>query len=213
MDDFDMERHRMVEQQLRGRGLNDARILDAFEQVPRRLFVPERLRHEAYADLPLPIGHDQTISQPYIVALMISLLGLQGKERVLEVGTGSGYEAAILGRLAGEVHTVEIVPELGKQAEALLLSLGYQNVHVHIGDGSQGWPEAAPYHAIVAAAAAPRVPPPLVDQLMDGARLVLPVAEDYEQYLKVVTRMGNEYAERIVTAVAFVPMHGKHGWN
>jgi protein-L-isoaspartate(D-aspartate) O-methyltransferase len=213
MDDYDAERHRMVEGQLRSRGLRDERLLGVFEQVPRHLFVPERERERAYADSPLPIGYDQTISQPYIVALMLSLLDLHGDERVLEIGTGSGYEAALLGKLAAEVHTVELLPELGQQADVLLQELGYTNVHVHIGDGSLGWPDEAPYAGIVGAAAAPQVPAPLLEQLSDGGRLVLPVAEGHDQYLKTITRSGNAYAERIVTAVAFVPMRGKHGWN
>jgi protein-L-isoaspartate(D-aspartate) O-methyltransferase len=213
MDEFDAEREHMVETQLRHRGLRDERVLSAFEQVPRHLFVPERARYAAYDDMPLPIGHDQTISQPYIVALMLSLLELQGNETVLEIGTGSGYEAALLGRLAAEVHTVELLPELGRAADRLLQELGCVNVHVHIGDGSLGWPEAAPFAAIVAAAAAPHVPPPLLEQLAEGGRLVLPVAQGHEQYLKIVRRLEGEYSERIVTAVAFVPMRGKHGWN
>jgi protein-L-isoaspartate(D-aspartate) O-methyltransferase len=213
MDEYKAERHRMVDVQLRSRGLRDKRVLEAFEQVPRHLFVPEPVRYQAYADMPLPIGQNQTISQPYIVALMISLLNLQGDERVLEIGTGSGYEAALLARLAAEVHTVELLPELGRQADMLLQELGCENVRVHIGDGSLGWPEAAPFAGIVAAAAAPKVPQPLLAQLSDGGRLVLPVAQGYEQYLKVVTRSGSEYADRIVTAVAFVPMKGKHGWG
>jgi protein-L-isoaspartate(D-aspartate) O-methyltransferase len=213
MDEYEAERQRMVDQQLRGRGLRDERVLEAFEGVPRHLFVPEQVRYQAYADMPLPIGQDQTISQPYIVALMLSLLNLQGDERVLEIGTGSGYEAALLGRLAAEVHSVELLPELGRQAKVLLRELDCQNVQVHIGDGSLGWPDAAPFAGIVAAAAAPKVPQPLLEQLADGGRLVLPVANGYEQYLKVISRSGSEYADRIVTAVAFVPMKGKHGWG
>ena len=211
MDDFAGERQRMVAAQLRGRGLRDERVLAAFEQVPRHLFVPERVRYEAYADMPLPIGHDQTISQPYIVALMISLLDLHGDECVLEVGTGSGYEAALLSRLTAEVHTVELVRDLGEKAGLLLQELHCVNVHVHIGDGTLGWPESAPYGGIIASAAAPQVPPPLREQLAQEGRLVLPVAQEYEQYLKVISRSGNEYAERIITAVEFVPMRGKHG--
>jgi protein-L-isoaspartate(D-aspartate) O-methyltransferase len=213
MDEYEAERHRMVDGQLRSRGLRDERVLEAFEQVPRHLFVPGPVRYQAYADMPLPIGLDQTISQPYIVALMISLLNLRGDERVLEIGTGSGYEAALLASLAAEVHTVELLPELGRQADMLLRELGCGNVRVHIGDGSLGWPEAAPFAGIVAAAAAPKVPQPLLEQLSDGGRLVLPVAHEYEQYLRLIARSGSEYADRIVTAVAFVPMKGKHGWG
>ena len=212
MDGFGLARHEMVEWQLRRRGIHDERVLAAFEQVPRHLFIAERLRRAAYDDMPLPIGHDQTISQPYIVALMISFLDLRGDERVLEVGTGSGYQAALLGRLAAEVHTIELVPELGEEAALLLAALGYDNVHVHIGDGTLGWPEAAPYPAIVGAAAAPQVPPPLLEQLTDSGRLVLPVAKEHEQLLKVIHRQGGEYDERVIAPVAFVPMRGRHGW-
>ena len=209
---YELERHDMVERQLRRRGLTDERVLAAFERVPRHLFVPAGLREAAYDDTPLPIGLGQTISQPYIVGLMISLLELNGDERVLELGTGSGYQAALLSRIAGEVHTVELVPPLGVAAQALLRDLGFANVYVHIGDGSLGWPEAAPYSGIVAAAAAPRVPPPLLQQLSEGGRLVLPVALDHEQWLKLLRRRGDDYDERVITAVAFVPMRGKYGW-
>ena len=165
------------------------------------------------SDMPLAIGRDQTISQPYIVGLMTSLLGLQGDERVLELGTGSGYQAAILGRLAAEVETVELIPELAERAEGLLRELGYDNVHVHVGDGTLGWPDRAPYPAIIGTAAAPRVPPPLLSQLAERGRLVLPVADDYQQLLKLITRHENDYDERVITSVAFVPMHGKYGWG
>ncbi len=212
-DPYEPERHYMVQQQLRKRGIADERVLAAFEEVPRHLFVPERLRYAAYDDNPLPIGQGQTISQPYIVALMLSLLALRGDECVLELGTGSGYQAALLSKLAAEVHTIELVPELGAAARTLLAQLGYGNVHVHIGDGSLGWPDAAPYPAIIAAAAAPRVPQPLLDQLAEGGRLVLPVARDYEQLLKVFTRNGADYDERTIAPVAFVPMRGKFGWG
>ena len=161
--------HQMIEMQLRRRGLQDARVLSAFEQVPRHLFVPQHLRYAAYDDMPLPIGHDQTISQPYIVGLMIGLLDLQGDERVLELGTGSGYQAALLSKLAAEVYTVELVPELGAEAARLLAELGFENVHVHIGDGSLGWPEACAlsrHHPVLAAA--PKVPPPLLEQTLGG---------------------------------------------
>ena len=210
--DFSDERHRMVETQIRRRGLRDERLLAAFEAVPRHLFVPEEVRRAAYDDMPLSIGHGQTISQPYIVALMISLLQLQGDERVLEVGTGSGYQAAILSHMTAQVETVELVPELGEVAERLLQALGYSNVHVHVGDGSLGWPISAPYPAIIAAAAAPEVPKPLLEELSEGGRLVLPVEANHEQLLKVYTRQHGAYPERIITAVAFVPMKGRYGW-
>lgn len=213
MDEFKAERYQMVATQIQRRGIRDERVLQAFEAVPRHLFVPEPMRHMAYEDMPLPIGLDQTISQPYIVALMTSLLQLNGDERVLEVGTGSGYQAAILGRLAAEVETVELLPELAQRAQQLLGELGYANVHVHVGDGTQGWLAGAPYPAIIGTAAAPRVPPPLLEQLEEDGRLVLPVAEEYQQLLKVITRHGNDYDERVAAAVAFVPMRGKYGWN
>ncbi len=203
----------MVEGQIRRRGIRDDRILQAFEEVPRHLFVPEQMRYMAYEDMPLPIGREQTISQPYIVALMTSLLSLQGNERVLEVGTGSGYQAAILSRLAAEVETVELIPELAEHAAQLLRKLGYGNVHVHVGDGTLGWPPGSPYPAIIGTAAAPRVPPPLLDQLEEGGRLVLPVADQHQQLLKVITRNGNDYDEHVAIAVAFVPMRGRHGWE
>lgn len=212
MDEFAAKRAEMIEMQLRRRGIRDQRVLSAFQQVPRHLFVPERLRRAAYDDMPLPIGHDQTISQPYIVGLMLELLDLCGDECVLELGTGSGYQAALLGRMAAEVHTLEIVPELGAEAARRLAELGYDNVNVHIADGTLGWPEAAPYPAVIAAAAAPHVPPPLLEQLSEGGRLVLPVANEHEQLLKVFIRRGNEYDERVIVPVAFVPMRGKHGW-
>jgi protein-L-isoaspartate(D-aspartate) O-methyltransferase len=207
------QRRRMVDFQIRGRGLRDERLLSVFEHVPRHLFVPQGLRHAAYDDTPLPIGDDQTISQPYIVALMVDLLELNGSERVLEIGTGSGYEAAILGGMAARVETIEIVPNLAIIAQHLLKDLGYSNVHVHIGDGTLGWSEAAPYQAIVTAAAAPGIPEPLLEQLADGGRLVLPVEEGHQQYLKKITRHGNDYDEHVVAAVAFVPLLGKYGWG
>jgi protein-L-isoaspartate(D-aspartate) O-methyltransferase len=212
MNDPEDERREMVRGQIARRGLRDPRLLAAFEAVPRHLFVPADYRHLAYADGPLPIGYGQTISQPYIVALMTSLLELRGGERVLEVGTGSGYQAAILGHLAAEVHSVERVPELGGGAETLLQELKITNVHCHIGDGSLGWPEAAPYDGILVAAAAPDVPQPLLDQLKDGGRLVIPVGDSGYQMLQVWTKRGGHSDCREVTAVAFVPLRGKHGW-
>ncbi len=212
MDDFGFWRHAMVEDQLRRRGLIDERLLRAFDRVPRHLFVSPKLQRAAYDDMPLPIGYDQTISQPYIVGLMVMLLDLHGDERVLEIGTGSGYQAAVLSMLVAEVHTVELVPQLGTGAARLLSELGYENVHVHIDDGTLGWPAASPYQGIIGAAAAPQVPPALLAQLSDGGRLVLPVASEHQQLLKVFIRQGNDYDERVVAPVAFVPMRGKYGW-
>ncbi len=199
-------------EQISARGLDDPRLLAAFESVPRHLFVPEKWRSAAYQDHPLPIGFGQTISQPYIVALMTSLLHLMGEERVLEVGTGSGYQAAILGGMAGEVHTIEFVPELAARAEELLRGLGVGNVIVHSGDGSLGWPGSAPYAGIVVTAAAPKVPGPLLEQLAKDGRLVIPVSRRWrDQFLKVITRRDQELTEQVITGVAFVPLRGKYG--
>ena len=203
----------MVKSQIARRGLSDPRLLAAFESVPRHLFVPKEYRYAAYDDGPLPIGFSQTISQPYIVALMTDLLSLKGNECVLEVGTGSGYQAAILGKLAREVHTVEYVPELAKKSEELFKKLGMDNVHVHFGDGSLGWEEAAPYNGILVAAAAPKTPKALLDQLEDGGKLVLPVGGRGIQNLELWERDGEDFNSKSVTAVAFVPLRGKQGWD
>ncbi len=210
-DVYALERHRMVEEQIVQRGLKEPRLLAAMEAVPRHLFVPEEFRHVAYGDHPLPIGFEQTISQPYIVALMISLLNLRGSERVLEVGTGSGYQAALLAHLAAEVHTVEIIPELAERSRPILAA--YSNVHCHVGNGSLGWPEAAPYDGIIVAAAAPRLPRPLLEQLKDGGRLVFPLGRLGFQMLKLVIRRGGVFEKRTITGVAFVPLRGRYGWR
>ena len=204
----------MVMEQIFQRGLDDPRILAVFESVQRHLFIPEELWYAAYEDHPLPIGYGQTISQPYTVALMTSLLELKGDERVLEVGTGSGYQAAILGLLAGEVHTVEFIPELAAQAEKKLSELGYEKVKVHLGDGSLGWPDSAPFSGIIVTAAAPALPLPLMDQIADNGRLVIPVSQAWRgQLLKLITRKGRDYEEKVITSVAFVPLRGKFGWK
>ena len=213
MDRFDRERKRMITNQLERRGLHDTHLLAAFETVPRHLFVPEEYRYAAYDDSPLPIGFNQTISQPYIVALMTDLLRLTGAERVLEVGTGSGYQAAILGSLAGEVHTIEFVPELAAAADKLLKELGFDNVHCHVGDGSLGLLETAPFDGILVAAAAPKTPKVLLAQLDDGGRMVIPVGGRGMQNLEVWKRDGEEFTSRIETAVAFVPLRGEQGWD
>lgn len=213
MNKYERERKRMVKTQIVRRGLRDPRLLAAFESVPRHLFVPEEYRYAAHDDSPLPIGFSQTISQPYIVALMTDLLRLKGDERVLEIGTGSGYQAAILGMMAGDVHTVEYVPELAAGADKLLKELGMDNVHVHFGDGSLGWPEAAPYAGILVAAAAPQIPRALLEQLEDGGRLVLPVGGRGMQNLEVWERKGKTFESKVETAVAFVPLRGEQGWD
>ena len=213
MSRFERARKRMVKAQIIRRGLKDERLLIAFESVPRHMFVPDEYRYAAYDDSPLPIGFSQTISQPYIVALMTDLLKLEGDERVLEIGTGSGYQAAILGMMAKEVHTVEYLPELAMSADKILKELGFDNVHVHIGDGSKGWPGQAPYQGILVAAAAPQVPKVLLDQLEDGGRLVLPVGGRGMQNLEIWKREGNKFTSKIETAVAFVPLRGEQGWD
>jgi protein-L-isoaspartate(D-aspartate) O-methyltransferase len=213
MDKFERARKRMVQKQIVRRGLRDPRLLGVMETVPRHLFVSKGYRFSAYDDNPLPIGHSQTISQPYMVALMTDELKLKGNERVLEVGTGSGYQAAILGMMADEVHTVEYIPELASKADKLLKELGMDNVHVHSGDGSLGLPEHAPYAGILVAAAAPRTPKALLKQLEDGGRLVLPTGGRGMQQLEVWERKGNEFDKKTVTAVAFVPLRGEGGWD
>jgi protein-L-isoaspartate(D-aspartate) O-methyltransferase len=213
MDNYEREREKMVNGQLARRGLKDPHVLTAFAAVPRHLFVPEECRPAAYEDRPLPIGHFQTISQPYIVALMTDLLKLRGEERVLEIGTGSGYQAAILARLTAEVHSVEYIPELATRAKKILKELGIENVHVHIGDGSLGWPEAAPYGGILVAAAAPDASKALLQQLEDGGHLVIPVGGKGAQNLEVWERKGDTFKSRIETTVAFVPLRGEQGWD
>lgn len=211
--DYNSDREHMVTEQIARRGLRDPRLLDAFRRVPRHLFVPLEYRDSAYADGPLPIGCGQTISQPYIVALMTDLLHLQGGETVLEVGTGSGYQAAILAHLAGTVHTIERHAELAESARQRLADLELANVTVHVGDGTLGLPELAPFDGILITAAAPAPPPPLLAQLSDGGRLVLPVGSRYYQDLQVYSRAGGEYQEELILPVAFVPLRGKHGWD
>ena len=213
MNRFERERKQMIRDQIEHRGLHDARLLAAIDSVPRHLFVPSNYLQGAYEDGPLPIGFGQTISQPYIVALMTDLLQLKGDERVLEVGTGSGFQAAILGMMAAEVHTVEYVSELAIGADKLLKELGMDNVHVHFGDGSLGWPDNAPYDGILVAAAAPQMPKALLAQLNDGGRLVLPVGGRGMQNLEVWEKKGRSFKSKTVTAVAFVPLRGEHGWD
>jgi protein-L-isoaspartate(D-aspartate) O-methyltransferase len=205
---FEQRRLAMVQTQIESRGIRAPQVLDALRRVPRHRFVPLSLRQEAYTDRPLPIGHRQTISQPYIVALMTELIRPEPATRVLEIGTGSGYQAAVLGECTKEVYTIEIVPELGRQSAALLEELGYGNVHVRVGDGFDGWPEQAPFDAVVVTAAPARIPQPLLDQLAPGGRLVIPVGTDYQE-LVLVERTEDGFHRRSVTPVRFVPMTGK----
>ncbi len=206
---FDRARERMVESQIRRRGVKDERVLAAMAKVKRHLFVPERYRSQAYNDYPLPIGEGQTISQPYIVGFMTEILDMKEGDKVLEVGTGSGYQAAVLGELVEEVYTIEILPKLGEEAAARLNDLGYKNVHVKIGDGYQGWPEHAPFDEIIVTAAPEQVPQPLIDQLKEGGRMVIPVGEHPHQELKLLTKKKGRIEEKSVIGVLFVPMTGE----
>jgi protein-L-isoaspartate(D-aspartate) O-methyltransferase len=201
-------RERMVREQIEARGVKDERLLAALLRVPRHELVPAEVRDYAYEDRPLPIGFGQTISQPYVVAYMTEQLRLSGHERVLEVGTGSGYQAAVLAELAKEVYTIEIVPELGERARADLARLGYKNVEVRVGDGYRGWPEHAPFDAIIVTAAPDHVPQPLVDQLAVGGRMVLPVGT-WEQELRLIERDAQGVRHEHLIDVRFVPMRGE----
>jgi protein-L-isoaspartate(D-aspartate) O-methyltransferase len=203
----------MVEHQLRRRGIGDERVLRAMAKVPRELFVPEEVRHLAYEDGALPIGSGQTISQPFIVATIARLLELTGPERVLDVGTGSGYQAAVLAELAAEVVTIERVPELAASAQAALAAAGYEDVEVVVGDGSLGVPERAPFDGIAVAAAAPTIPDALVEQLVEGGRLVLPRGSRGGQDLVQVVRTPDGHAERAVLPCRFVPLLGAEGFT
>ncbi|HEU4631172.1 MAG TPA: protein-L-isoaspartate(D-aspartate) O-methyltransferase [Gemmatimonadaceae bacterium] len=205
-------RRRLVEQ-LRASGIEDPDVLRAFEEVPRHLFVPSGVRHRAYEDAPLPIGSGQTISQPSIHARYLSLLALRGTERVLEIGTGSGYQTALLARLAEQVFSVERIPALLDRAREILQLVGVRNVSLLLGDGTVGWRDYAPYDAILVGAAAPEVPRPLTEQLADGGRLLVPVGEREAQALVLVTRRGDELQQRELAPVRFVPLLGAHGWE
>ncbi len=202
------EREAMVREQLAARDVTDPRVLDAMRRVPRHRFVPEAQRADAYGDFPLPIGHGQTISQPYIVGLMSQLAQVEPGQRVLEIGTGSGYQAAVLAELGAEVYSIEIVAPLAERARASLQELGYHRVHLRVGDGYAGWPEHAPFDAVLLTAAPRDIPPPLLEQLGNDGRLVAPVG-DLAQELVVVTRTPSGYARRSVTPVRFVPMTGR----
>lgn len=210
---FERERDRMLDDQLVRRGIADRRVLAAMRRVPRHLFVDEALRERAYGDHPLPIGEQQTISQPYIVALMTSLLALVGTEKVLEVGTGSGYQTAVLAELARRVCSIERLPALATRARATLEGLGYTNVWVRLGNGALGWPDEAPFDRILVAAGGPAVPPPLFDQLVEGGRMVLPIGDATGQTLTVVERVGGAMRATPRGECMFVPLVGKYAWE
>jgi len=196
----------MVQQQLKARGIKDERVLASMAKVPREEFVPADARVDAYEDGPLPIGYDQTISQPYIVAFMTEQLRPKSSDRVLEIGSGSGYQAAILAELVADVYTIDIVEPLAKAAEATLQRLGYNNVHLKVGDGYKGWPEEAPFDAIIVTCAPEKVPQPLADQLKDGGRMVIPVGERFAQQLYLLEKKNGQLKESATLPVRFVPM-------
>jgi protein-L-isoaspartate(D-aspartate) O-methyltransferase len=206
VSEFAAQRQRMVERQLKARDIKDARVLAAMGKVPREAFVPPNSRDASYEDGPLPIGYDQTISQPYIVAFMTEQLRLRPSDRVLEIGTGSGYQAAILAELVSEIYSVEIVEPLARAAEATLQRLGYKNVRVKIGDGYKGWPEQAPFDAIIVTCAPDKIPQPLIDQLKDGGRMVIPVGERFAQQLYLLEKKNGQLKESVTLPVRFVPM-------
>ncbi len=212
-DEYALRRRRMVEEQLVPRGIRDSRTLDAMLRVPRHLFVEEALREKAYSDNALPIGHAQTITQPYVVALMLDLLQVDPRNRVLEIGTGSGYQTAVLAALADAVHTVERIRPLSQRARAILGGLGLNNVRFRVGDGTAGWPEEAPFDRIVVAAGAPSVPAALLDHLVPGGRLVIPVGNASGQTLQIVMRGPSGFRTERREPCRFVKLIGRQGWR
>jgi protein-L-isoaspartate(D-aspartate) O-methyltransferase len=207
------ERERMVDEHLVGRGVTAPGVLAAMRRVPRHRFVQEALRARAYGDHPLPIGEEQTISQPFIVGFMTSLLELTGREKVLEVGTGSGYQTAVLAELARRVCSIERLPRLAERARTVLESLGYDNIWVRVGNGALGWPDEAPFDRIIVTAGGPSIPPPLVQQLADGGRMVLPIGRPDNQVLTVVDNVGGDIRQRTHGECKFVPLVGKYAWE
>ena len=212
-DQFAAAGERMVAEQIRARGVADPRVLAALRRVPRHRFIPEHLWSQAYADYPLPIGEDQTISQPYIVALMTEILELKETDRVLEVGTGSGYQAAILAELAAQVFSIDRKGGLADYARSILESLGYRNIRIRVGDGTLGWPEEATFDGIIVTAGAPQVPRPLVEQLARGGRLVIPVGDAFTQTLTCVRQTGEGLKYEYHGGCRFVRLIGKYGWD
>jgi len=213
LDLYEKARERMVEEQLISRGIHDQRVLSAFRKVPRHRFVEAGLESRAYEDHPLSIGSGQTISQPYMVALMTERLGLKGGEKVLEIGTGSGYQTAILAELSTEIYSLERISYLAEQAEKKLNEIGYVNVKIKMGDGTLGWPEHSPYDRILVTAGSPDIPKPLIGQLNNKGRLVIPVGGSFSQMLRVVEKVDKGLKETDVCGCVFVPLVGKFGWQ
>jgi protein-L-isoaspartate(D-aspartate) O-methyltransferase len=212
-DRFARLREQMVNEQLRDRGISDRRVLHAMARVPRHEFVTEEYRDQAYEDHPVPIGEGQTLSQPYIVAIMLQALSLNGAEKVLEIGTGSGYQTALLAELASEVYTVERHASLARSAQEVLQRLGYRNVFVAVGDGSEGLLERAPFEAVIVSAAAPRIPAALFDQLQEGGRMIIPVGPAYAQQLQLVRKKNGESTVEMLEGCRFVPLIGGQGYR
>jgi protein-L-isoaspartate(D-aspartate) O-methyltransferase len=211
--DYQISRRRMVAEQLRGKGIRDERVLKTMGEIPRHLFVDKAFWGKAYGDFPLPVGSGQTISQPYMVAIMTELLKLKGRERVLEIGTGSGYQAAVLAELADQVYTVERMPELARKARSVLDKIGLFNVAIKIADGTLGWKEFQPFDRIIVTAAAPEVPQSLVDQLADGGRMIVPVGSQGSQILTIIDKQEDGTEISHDCACVFVPLIGKEGWS
>jgi protein-L-isoaspartate(D-aspartate) O-methyltransferase len=213
MLNYGILRKRMVEEQLVQRGIKNQRVLDAFKKIERHKFIPEDLRESAYADFPVPIGEGQTISQPYIVALMTEYLDLSGQESVLEIGTGSGYQSAILAELARQVYSIERFAGLARRAQAILEELGYTNIKIKIGDGTLGWKEFAPFERIIITAGSPKIPLPLTEQLKEDGKLILPLGESFSQVLTLVEKKQNKLQTQNICGCVFVPLVGEHGWS
>jgi len=211
-DSYAAQRQQMVRSQLRARGIRDERVLEAMATVPRELFLPPELRHKAYEDGAQAIGEGQTISQPYIVALMSEALQVQPGQKVLEVGTGSGYQAAVLATMGAEVYTIERIARLSARAKELLDRLGFRNIHYRVGDGTLGWPEQAPFERIIVTAAANRVPEPLLDQLADGGRIVIPIGTEKQQMLQAIERHRGQLISSNLCPCVFVKLVGEAGW-
>ncbi len=212
-EDYKTLRENMVEFQIKARGIRDEKVLKVMKEIPRHLFISEEQRLYAYEDCPIPIGEGQTISQPYMVALMTEALKLKGDEKVLEVGTGSGYQSSILSKLCSKVYTIEKLESLALKAEKLFKELGYENIKVKVCDGTQGWVEYSPYNGIIVTAGAPKIPEPLIEQLAENGRIVIPVGGSFSQDLIVGEKIKGELIKKAICGCVFVPLIGKYGWE